>query len=143
MGELSTGTKNKTYHLLTSDIALSNTTVVDTEMYVSVAANTTYRLEFAVTASAGGDGKWIRLNLGTAPQVSCLFKDLYFDSAGSYTSTAFTIDNYVKSDWDFIRVSGLFVSPATGLLRLQARKATNVGGDTTLYAGAYLMAQPI
>lgn len=143
MGELSTGIKNRTHHLLTSAINLVDTTLVDTEMYVTVSANTTYRLEFAVTASAGGDGKWIRLQLGTSPQVSCLFKDLYFDSAGTYSSTLFTLDNYVKSDWDFMRVSGLFVSPVTGLLRLQARKATNVGGDTTLYAGAYLMAQPV
>jgi len=135
--------KNRTYHLLTSNINLVDTTVVDTEMYVSVSANTTYRLEFAVTASAGGDGKWIQLHLGTSPQVSCLFKDLWFDSIGAYTSNLFTLDNYVKTDWDFMRVSGLFVSPATGLLRLQARKATNVGGDTTLYAGAYLMAQPV
>ena len=143
MGELSTGIKNRTHHLLTSAINLVDTTLVDTEMYVTVSANTTYRLEFAVTASAGGDGKWVRLQLGTSPQVSCLFKDLYFSSTGAYSSTLFTLDNYVKSDWDFMRVSGLFVSPVTGLLRLQARKATNVGGDTTLYAGAYLMAQPV
>ena len=143
MGELSTGIKNRTHHLLTSAINLVDTTLVDTEMYVTVSANTTYKLEFAVTASAGGDGKWVRLQLGTSPQVSCLFKDLYFDSTGVYSSNLFTLDNYVKSDWDFMRVSGLFVSPVTGLLRLQARKATNVSGDTTLYAGAYLMAQPV
>ncbi len=143
MGDLSTGIKNRTHSLLTSAVNLADTTAVDTGMYVTVSANTTYRLEFAVAASSGGDGKWIRLYLGTSPQVSSLFKDLYFSGTGVYTSTEFYIDNYVKSDWDFMRVSGLFVSPATGILKVQARKATNVGGDTTLYAGGYLLAQPV
>jgi len=52
MGELSNGAREKTYSILDTDLTVSGTTAVDSGLYVTVAANTAYRLESVLNTTS-------------------------------------------------------------------------------------------
>ena len=143
MGELSNGSREKTYSILDTDLTVSGTTAVDSGLYVTVAANTAYRLESVLNTTGSADGVLSVLVLGATPLSSGLYYEFYDTGAGTYSMGSTAINGVVTTGSDFIRRSGVFVSPYTGILKITVRESIDFGGDSVIKAGSYLLIQPL
>lgn len=143
MGELSNGSREKTYSILDTDLTVSGTTAVDSGLYVTVAANSAYRLESVLNTTGSADGILSRLVLGATPVSSGLYYEVYDTGAGTYSMDSTAINTTVTTGSDFIRRTGVFVSPYTGVLKIIVRESVDFGGDSVIKAGSYLLIQPL
>ncbi len=137
---LDNGTKTKTYSILETDLSVNGTVETDTGIYVTVAANTAYRLECVLNGTGSADALRARLVLGATPAQSGLYSEL-MDT--THTTAVAAINTAVTFGTDFVRISGIFVSNHTGILKVVIREAVNFGGASTLVAGSYLLVEPI
>lgn len=143
MGELSNGVREKTYSILDTDLTVSGTVESDSGMYVTVVANSAYRVEAVLNTTGSAEGIRARLSLGATPVSSGLFVELYDTTSTVYSQDVAAINTAVTTGSDFIRVSGVFVSPYTGVLKIAVRESVDIGGDSVIKAGSYLLIQPL
>lgn len=143
MSTIDTNTRNRTYSILASDLAVNGTTAVDSGLYVTVVANTAYRLECVLDTTGSADAILSRLVLGATPVQSGLFYELYDSGTAVYTAGSTAINTALGTGADFIRLSGIFVSNYTGILKVTVRETVDFGAASVIKAGSYLLVEPI
>lgn len=138
MGTLDTGVKTKTYSILASDLVFDGTGINNTsDLYVTVAANTAYRLEAFFDCTGSADSVGIKFEMGSTPVTSALYKDL----AGTISTC--TLNSNTTIGTGTARIFGVFISPVSGMIRVKYGELFSVGGSSTILAGAYVLVEPI
>jgi hypothetical protein len=133
-------TKTKMYSVLAADITSTNTVVGDSGIYVSLAANTMYEISSLLLVSGDTDG--IRITYDYSGTLTG--NDIgIFGYDGGTTEITFDAEYTLSSlvSQPLLTVNGVITTSTAGILKVRFRKNTDLGADTTIKAGSYLIAR--
>jgi hypothetical protein len=137
---LNTGFSSKLAADLASDVTATTTSFIESGLSISLSPNTAYIVDCVLGVDCDTDG--IRFSLeydGTAALTGLVWSW----GADHQTVTVDTPYTYSVAFTNAFTVRGYLKTSTGGFLHVQVRKNTDLGADTTVTAGSYLVATPI
>lgn len=134
-------TTSNAYSLLSSSVTATSTSFVDTGLAVELSPNTAYKVTFVGYCDWDTDSlRYKIVYSGTLTN-----SDLYVTKEDGLPSksTVGTAIPELTSNVEVIRAEGLLVTSTAGNLYVQISKYFDLGADSQILAGSYLIATPL
>lgn len=134
--------KLHSYLPTSTTVTATSTTLVESGIALSLAANTTYYINSVTYNNSNGDGIKLKYYYTGTIVDGTLFSVGYLNSSAEPLSVTGGV--LVNTSVDgIIKVEGIIRTGSVGILSLQFAKATDVGSDTPLQPGSFLAATPL
>ena len=141
IGTLTSATDLVLGSYLKASVTATSTAYIDSGLAIQLAANTAYYVSCSWANTSAGDGMQWRFQY-TGTTSSYLIVPLYAKTTGQYPS-AIGIKQVTTTNDESCVAHGLIRTGTAGTLYVQFAKNTDVTTDTTLAAGACLVARRI